>query len=94
MAKSNPEEQQERGGRSSAGVGEAGGLRRHGDTGVAAEPGGLLRGGSICPGEEVSKQSAQHPQRHGGLEDARPLSQKKSAMEDHNQRLLESIQRI
>ena len=33
-------------------------------------------------------------QRHGGLEDARPLSQKKSAMEDHNQRLLESIQRI
>lgn len=81
-------------GGASAGVREAGGRGLHGDTGVAAEPGGLLRGGSICPGEGVSKQSAQHPQRHGGLEDARPLSQKKSAMKDHNQKLLESIQHI
>ena len=75
-------------------MGEAGGLGRHGDMGVAAELGGLLGGGSICPGEEVSKQSAQHLQRHGGLEDARPLSQRKLAMKDHSQKLLESIQHI
>ena len=70
------------------------GQRPNGDMGVAAELGWLLGGCSIRPGEEVSKPSAQHLQTHGGLEDVRPLSQRKLAMKDHSQKLLESIQHI
>ena len=87
MAKSNPENSRREVGGAVLGAG------RHGDGGVA-EGGWLSGGGIIYPGEEVSKQSAQHLQRHGGLEDARPLSQRKLAAKDHNQKLLESIQHI
>lgn len=44
------------------GGGEGGGwLQGHGVVGMAAELGGLLRGGNICPREEASEQSAQQP---------------------------------
>lgn len=92
MAKSNPENSRREVGGAVLGWGRLGG-RLAQRCGCGQSP-GLLGGGGIYPGEEVSKQSAQHLRRHGGLEDRRPVSQRKLAAKDHNQKLLESNQHI